>query len=312
MCVNFSYEKYKFIIKSKEFLWGEINGDAFFILTSPWLVWCPLLRERRPFSVTMTDTYWMLIYWALCHSFYALPHCLLRMLEIGTDIISVYRWGNQGLERWSKWLAQYTASKWWAGSHAQLCVHTALLQAALSETVIFPGGPRWGWVWRERLDHVLTAPYAVSWVCFEVASSAWASQKASSPLGLGFMMWFPSSCRWRSALLPQGQKTHWLLGICVLESPGALPVFRMGHAYVAQAEPVVLRRPDLCGLVWNRSSCPLHHTAHESAGAWDVKVQPQAGFSCTECDLKKKFLWAFWQEAGMHQLPSQTYYLSFQ
>lgn len=97
----------------------------------------------------------------------------------------------------------------------------------------------------------------------------------------------------------------------MLESPGALPVFRMGHAYVAQAEPVVLRRPDLCGLVWNQSSCPLHRTAHESADACDVKVQPQAAFSCAECDFKKKFLWAVWQEAGMHQLPSQTYYLSF-
>lgn len=40
-------------------------------------------------------------YLTLCHLLYALPHCRLRgMLEIGIDVISVYRWGNQGLERW--------------------------------------------------------------------------------------------------------------------------------------------------------------------------------------------------------------------
>lgn len=169
------------------------------------------VKGTETFLITIANTYWVIMYPTPCHLFYALPHCTL---EIGTDIISVYRWGNQGLGRWSNLLSVIQLVSGGPGGHTQLCVHRALLHAASSEIVIFPGGPRCGRVWREWLAYVLTAAYTVSWICFEAASSALASQKAPSPLGLVFMMWFPSCCLWRSALLPQDRKAHWLLINC--------------------------------------------------------------------------------------------------
>lgn len=223
MCVNSLWET-QIHNKSKKFLLGETNGEAVFVLRSPGLIWCPLMKETETFSITVANIYWKLMYLTLCHLFYALPHCTLtRVLEIGTDIISIYRWGNQGLERWSALLNVIELVSGRPGSHTQLCVHRALLNTASSEIVIFPGGVRCGWVWRELLDQVLTEAYAVFWVCFEVASSALASLKASSPLGLGFMMWFPSFCFWRSS--PPGSEnplavdhllcwSHLVLSLC--------------------------------------------------------------------------------------------------
>lgn len=189
-----------------------------------------------------------------------------------------------------------------------LCVHRALPDTASSEIVIFPGGVRCGWVWRELLDQVLTEAYAGFWVCFEVASSALASQKASSPLGLGFMMWFPSFCLRRSALLLQGQKAHWLLIICCDGVICALPVFRMGHACVTNVG--VPWGSAQCSLVWNQRSRPFYHIAQESADSCDVNGQPLA-FLLHQMWLKI-FLWASWHEARLNQVPSCTYYLPFQ
>lgn len=77
------------------------------------LVWCPLMKETQAFSVTIASIYWILLYLTLCHLSSALPHCRLgRMLEVGIDVISAYRWEKQGLERWSNLLSVAGLGEW--------------------------------------------------------------------------------------------------------------------------------------------------------------------------------------------------------
>lgn len=67
-------------------------------------------------------------------------------------------------------------------------------------------------------------------VCFEASLSTLAPQKASSPLVVRFMMWFPASCLWRSALLPQGQEAPPLLeSLPTLCSVWVMPVSPCGE-----------------------------------------------------------------------------------
>lgn len=112
---------------------------------------------------------------------------------------------KQGLERWSDLLSGTRLVSGGPGRHTWLCSQSPT-PCCLSGGSDLPGRP---WVWRGVAGAVgpcLAAAYTVSWVCCEAASSALAPQKASSPVGVGFMMWFPSSCLWRLALLPWVRK----------------------------------------------------------------------------------------------------------
>lgn len=111
-----------------------------------------------------------------------------------------------------KQLAQrQTASTRWAWqSYLAVCPQNPPPHC-LAEIDITPRGSRCGGVWREQLDHIFQQQPTRFLVCFEASLSTLAPQKASSPLGVRFMMWFPASCLWRSALLPQGQEAPPLL-----------------------------------------------------------------------------------------------------
>lgn len=136
--------------------------------------------------------YWILVYPTLCHLLYALPHCTFKwMLEIGTDIISAYRGGIQAWW-WSNLLSiilQRVSGG--PGSHTQLCVYRALVHTAFPEIVICSGESRCGCVWGEPSTMSSSSLHGF-------LSLLWSSflsprpQKASSPLSVGFRMWFPS------------------------------------------------------------------------------------------------------------------------
>ena len=86
----------------------------------------------------------------------------------------------------------------------------------------------------------------------------------------------------------------------------AHPVFSMGHACVTLRWAGVLWVLYQCGLVWNWRSHPFHHIVHESADAGDTEVQPQAAFSCPECNLKNVFVGPPAWGLGINQVPSPT------
>lgn len=130
-----------------------------------------------------------------------------------------------------KQLAQrQTASMQWAWqSHLAVCPQSPPPHR-LSKIVIIPRGSRCGKVWREQLDHIFQKQPTWFLVCFEASLSTLAPQKASSPLGVRFMMWFPASCLRRSALLPQGQEAPLLLeSLPTLCSVWVMPVSPCGE-----------------------------------------------------------------------------------
>lgn len=93
-----------------------------------------------------------------------------------------------------------------------------------------PRGSRCGGVWREQLDHIFQQQPTRFLVCFEASLSTLAPQKASSPLGVRFMMRFPASCLWRPAPLPQGQEAPPLLeSLLTLCSAWVMPVSPCGE-----------------------------------------------------------------------------------
>lgn len=167
-----------------------------------------------------------------------------------------------------KSLAQcYTASERWAWPSHLAVRSRSPTPCCLSGDGYLPGRT---WVWLGVVGAVgpcLAAAYTVSWGCFEAASSALAPQKASSPVGVGFMMWFPSSCLWRSALLPRVRKPMggWE---CASALESVVPTLCSGWVMpvspCSNSKPVVLWGHERCSLVWNQRSHPCHPIAHES------------------------------------------------
>lgn len=178
---------------------------------------------------------------------------------------------------------QQTASTRWAWqSHLAVCPQSPPPHR-LSKIVIIPRGSRCGKVWREQLDHIFQQQPTRFLVCFEASLSTLAPQKASSPLGVRFMMWFPASYHRRSALLPQGQEAPPLL-----ESLPT-PMFSMGHACVTLQWAGVLWVLYQCGLVWNWRSHPFHHVVHEPADAGDRKFNHKLLSLALTVTFKKRF-----------------------
>jgi len=268
------------------------------VLSFTQLVWCPLMKETETFSVAIAGIYWIRLCLTVCHLSYALPHCRLRrMLEIGTDSYLCLRMRKARLGEMKSLAQCYTASERWAWPSHLAVRSQSPTPCCLSGDGYLPGRT---WVWLGVVGAVgpcLPAAYTVSWGCFEAASSALAPQKASSPVGVGFMMWFPSSCLWRSALLPRVRSPWVAENVLLRWSRSCLPCVQdascLCHHVVSQ-----WRCEGMSGAVWfgirgHTLATPLLTSPLITC---DVRVHPQASFSCTECNLKKKKPILAWME----------------